>query len=354
MTVEPRITRYQRSDETDAIRMLLEKLPPSERESAYGGRLARWRWQYYDNPNNPDGEPLIWVARVEGAFGGMVATIPVKVRTPAGFVPGMWGVDFIVNRKMRGMGIGKALLTEWLRTPGIAFVMGWSPVSFKVAKGVGFEVIWGFTTADILLSRIGYAVSSVRNRQRNDLKRLAGVFWRLNPGGRGAGRGSSVSIQEALPEGAGDLWERVSEAYAFAVERDRTYLKWRFEAHPTYAYHFVCLGEPGDLKGLGICRLTDDKPSLGVVADLIVDPRREDLVSSLVDATVGFLKSRGAYAARMDLPPCLAGPILARYKCSLRKDRGMIVCTDHPGLKGEDILTPEAWYISRSDADEDY
>ncbi len=358
MTVEPRITRFQRSDEADAIRMLLDKLPPSEREGAYAGRLARWQWQYYDNPNKPGGEPLIWVARVADAFGGMVATIPVKVRTPKGSVPGMWGVDFIVSSKMRGMGIGKALLSEWLKTPGIAFVMGWSPVSFKVAKGVGFEVVRGFTTADILLSRIGYAVASVKHKQRSDLNRLARVFWRLNPPARGRSKhgraGHPVSIETALPDGSGELWQRVSESYGFGVERDQTYLKWRFEAHPTYAYRFVCLGDPRDFKGLAVCRLTDDKPPLGVIADLIVDPVREDLVSTLVDGTVAFLKSHGAYAARMDLPPCLADPILARYKCSLRKDRGMIVCTGDSDLKSDSILKPETWYISRSDADEDY
>ena len=95
MTEAPNIAKYRRSDEADAVRMLLGKLQPSEREAALERRLARWRWQYYDNPNNPGGEPLIWVARVGGAFAGMVATIPVKVRTPKGRVLGMWGVDFI-------------------------------------------------------------------------------------------------------------------------------------------------------------------------------------------------------------------------------------------------------------------
>jgi GNAT superfamily N-acetyltransferase len=355
MAVEPSINRFQRSDESDAIRMLLGKLPPSERERAYEARLARWRWQYYDNPNNPDGEPLIWVARVEGVFGGMVATIPVRVRTPKGFALGMWGVDFIVSGRMRGMGIGRALLTEWIKTPGIAFVMGWSPVSFKVAKGVGFEVMWGFTTADIVLSRIGYAAASVRRRQRSDLNRVAKVFWRLNPRvGRDSKRGPASSVRTEVPVGAGDLWQRVSEHYGFAVERDQAYLRWRFDEHPIYVYRFVCLGEPGNLGGIGICRLTDDTPPLGIVADLIVDPAREELVCDLVDATVGFLKSQGAYAARMDLPPCLVHPILLRYKCSLRKDRGMIVCTQDQDLKGAGILKAENWYISRSDADEDY
>jgi GNAT superfamily N-acetyltransferase len=353
MAPEPQVARFERSDEADAIGMLLGKLPPRERESAYNKRLARWKWQYYANPNNPNGRPLIWVARVGGAFAGMVATIPVKVKTPRGPSRGMWGVDFIVSSRMRGVGIGKRLLTEWLKTPGIAFVMGWSPVSFKVAQGVGFEVIWGFTAADVLLSRLGYAVAQVRLRQRRNLKRLAGVFWRTNP--RPAKHVTdAVEVERTLPEGAGELWRRVSEAYAFAVERDDAYLRWRFEDHPTHEYRYICLREAGALSGLAICRLTSDSPPLGVAADLLVDPRREDLVSRLFDATMAFLRSGGAYAARMDLPPALAGQIVRRYKCSMVKERGMILHTDDPELHAAGILKPGAWYIGRSDADEDY
>ena len=110
MGAEVGIRRFRRSDEKDALDLLLGKFPASERESSYPGRLARWRWQYYANPANPDGEPLIWVAEVDGAFGGMVATIPVRVRTPQGPMLGMWGVDFIVSGRMRGLGIGKQLL----------------------------------------------------------------------------------------------------------------------------------------------------------------------------------------------------------------------------------------------------
>jgi GNAT superfamily N-acetyltransferase len=333
--------------------MLLGKLPASERESHYAGRLARWRWQYYANPGNPDGEPLIWVAEVDGEFGGMVATIPVRVRTPKGPVLGMWGVDFIVSGKMRGLGIGKKLLIEWIRTPGIAFVMGWSPVSFKVAQGVGFDVMWGFTTADILLSRVTYTAEQVRHRQRARLRKLARVLPRLNPRHTGH-RGKQTRVEPTLPDGTGDLWEKVREAYPFAVERDQAYLKWRFEDHPTHEYRYVCVGEPGSPSAVGICRLTDAKPPLGVVADLLADPADGKMVSDLVDGVIGFLKSQGAYAARMDLPPALAHRILARYRCTLTDDRGIIVRTETPDLKGAGILAAPNWYISRSDADEDY
>jgi GNAT superfamily N-acetyltransferase len=353
MSVEPRIRMFQRSDEGDAIRMLLEKLPPSEREGAYKPRLARWQWQYYDNPNNPEGEPLIWVTTVDDRFAGMVATIPVRVRTPKGLVLGLWGVDFIVDRRMRGMGIGKKLVAAWPEPADIAFVMGWSAVSYKITVDFGFDTVLGFTTADILLSRIGYATTQVRNRERRNLNRLAKVFWRSNPHPHGDGR-PGLTIETALPEETGELWNRVCPAYPFAVERDETYLRWRFERHPSYTYHYVCLRDSDELVGLAVCRLTAEKPPLGVVADLIVDPNCRDLVSDLVDGAIEFLKSGGAYAARMDLPPCLADQILARYRCSLTKDRGMILYYRDQDLKAAGILDPQAWYISRSDADEDY
>jgi GNAT superfamily N-acetyltransferase len=353
MAEDVNIRRYQRSDEADAIGMLLGKLPPAEREAEYPRRLVRWKWQYYANPSNPDGEPLIWVARLGDVFGGMVATVPVTVRTPKGPVLGMWGVDFIVSPKMRGTGIGKKLLNAWNGVSGIAFVMGWSPVSFKVAKGVGFEVMWGFSTADILLSRANYAIEQMKDRQGEKLRKLARVIWHFNPRCRRQ-RLREIRVETALPEGAGKLWERVSRAYTFAVERTDTYLKWRFDDHPTYEYKYICLGEPGDLHGLGVCRVSAGGRRLGVVADLLVDPARADLVTHLFDDVICFLQSQGAYAARMDLPPALAGQILSRYKCSMVKPRGMIVRTEDRALHDAGILSPASWYVSRSDADEDY
>ncbi len=352
MTSDVSITRFTREDEADAVRMLIEKLPPSEREGAYKGRLARWRWEYYDNPNNPDGEPLIWVARVGGDFGGMVATVPVSLRTPGGLVLGMWGVDFIVDTKMRGLGIGRKLLTAWNSYPGVGFVLGWSPVSFRVATGVGFRVIWGFTNATLVLSRCCFGMRLAKARRPRDLLRLAKVLARGIPG---PGESSlAVDIGRDLPDGTDELWGQMAASYSFGVERDRKYLHWRYVSHPTHKYHFIRAGGAGTAAGLAVCRLSDETPPLGIILDLIVDPARQDVLVTLLDATVEFLKSKGACAVSVDLPPTLAPQVVERYPCSLAQPLGMIVRSDDKDAEEAGIFSHGRWYISRSDSDQDY
>jgi len=330
----------------------MEKLPPPEREGAYAGRVKRWRWQFYENPNNPDGKPLIWVARVDGRFAGMSCSVPVSLRTPQGLRPGKWSVDFVVDPNRRGLGIGKKVLHGFTSHPSVGLAIGWTPVAGRVAFKVGFKVIWGFTNATLVLSRCRFAVEMVKARRRGDLLRLARVFYRGIPR---PGKGSlPVDITRELPDGTDELWGQVAASYGFCVDRDRKYLQWRFVSHPTHEYHFVRVGGPGAPAGMAVCRLTDQTPPLGVISELIVDPGRQDVMVTLLDATVDFLKSKGAYAVKMGLPPALAPRVMERYPCSLALPLGMIVSGGDKDAEEAGILSPDRWYISRSDSDQDY
>jgi GNAT superfamily N-acetyltransferase len=352
MTSEVTIRRYERTDEAEAIRLLVGKLPPAEREGAFDLRLRRWKWQYYENPNNPESEPLIWIARVGDDFGGMVCTIPVTVRTPKGPVIGMWGVDFVVNRRMRSMGIGRKLLEAWIRTPGIAFVRGWSPVSFRVATGVGFKLVWGFPSAKIVLSRMRYGTALIRESRRRELVNLAKVCLLSNRIRRSSF--DSTSVTDEIPAGAADLWAAVSKRYPFAVERDRKYLDWRFTGHPTHRYQFISLYDGYELAGLAVVRLAEGDPPIGVVSDVIVSPERRSALRDLTAESLLFLKSHGACAALIDLSPAIAPLILEDYRCSVRQEFGMIICTDDEDLEQAGIFKIESWFQGRSDADVDY
>ena len=352
MAPEVTITGYTREDEDAAVRMLVEKLPPCERDGAYAGRLSRWRWQFYDNPNNPGGEPLIWVARVDGKFAGMSCSVPVSLRTPLGLKPAKWSVDYIVDSRMRGLGIGRKVLNCFTSHAAVGLAIGWTPVAGRVAFKVGFKLVEGFTNATLALSRCRLAVELVKTGRRRDLLRLARVFLRRIPG---PGRGSlPVEITRELPDGTDELWGQVSAGYGFCVDRDRKYLEWRFLSHPTHEYHFVCVGGPGTPAALAVCRLADGTPPLGIISELIVDPERQDVLVTLLDATVGFLKSRGAYAVDLGLPPALAARVLERYPCSLAQPLAMIVSTFDKDAEEAGILSPERWYVSRSDSDQDY
>ena len=140
----PRIRRLEPGDQQEAIRLLVSKLPRQVRDQACAERLVRWRWQYYENPNNPEQEPILWVADMEDAMAGMVCPLAIRVRTPTGLVRGSWCNNWIVRSGYRGLGIGKLLEQAWIGTFPIALGRGWSERAYIVSVRVGLVTVSGF------------------------------------------------------------------------------------------------------------------------------------------------------------------------------------------------------------------
>lgn len=347
------LREYRPQDEDVAIRLLVSKLPPAKQEAAYEPRRRRWRWQYYMNPNIDAGRPAIFVADVDGDFGGMVCTVPVRVRTMQGIVSGSWGMDFIVNPGIRGGGIGKQLLLEWIKRYAVSAVLGYTPVSLRVAKSVGFQELRAGVTVNIVLSRCRLALGLARERSRKDISRLGARWWRLNRRGR---RDASFEV-ECSPEPdpkVPELWHEVAGKYKFCVDRDMAYLHWRFCAHPHHKYTFIHLKRRGFLCACAVVRLESGPYRHGVVSELIVDPQQADVVRALIQEAVAHCDSLHAASVTMDLPVVLLPEVTLHYPCSLVNHLGMIAYTSDPGLVAEGAQRSDSWLISRADADQDY
>lgn len=69
------VDRY-RSEDRRAVEALYRRVFGND--AADASRL-RWEWQYSRNPNNPRGQPVIWIAR-EGPTLRSVGTHEVRVR----------------------------------------------------------------------------------------------------------------------------------------------------------------------------------------------------------------------------------------------------------------------------------
>lgn len=347
------IREFRAEDEDLAIPLLVSKLPPEKREAAYEPRRRRWRWQYYENPNIEKGRPAIFVAEVDGKFGGMVCTVPVRLRTPHGIVSGSWGMDFIVNPEIRGGGVGKQLLLEWIKAAEVMMVLGYTPVSLKAAQSVGFTEQRGATTVKIVLSLPRLALGLARAGSRRELSQLGQVLLRVNRGGR-PDRGFEADSSPEPDPGVAGVWEEVASCYRFCVERDMPYLRWRYGAHPHHKYRFVHLREGNALCGLAVVRIADDGYRLGIVSDFIVDPRRPDRVRALLDHAVAHCRGEKSAAVLMDVPSALAPSILGRYPCALANQLNMIALSHNQALVAAGVQQPDTWLISRSDADQDY
>lgn len=352
MIQRTKIRRYEQDDESQAIRLIVGKLPPEERNMAFEKRLRRWRWQYNENPKNPDNQPLIWIAESGGAVVGLIGTVPIELRTPLGISQAAWGADLVVDPNFRGMGIGKELVNTWMKSVPIAMGRGYNPVSYSIGINLGFKTIMGFTTAILVLSRMRYLLQSLRGKQYMHLAKAVGILARPNPV-LGRIRRTAL-VTDTLPSGTALLWTKASRVYSFAVERNLEYLTWRFLHHPTHCYYFIVMGDLTHPVGLAIVRLDAGEMPLGIISEMIVDPQNVDIALSLFAEAVAFLNSKGAHSVLFDLPPLLALPILKAYRCILKCKLGMIIYTNDNRIEASGLLNPKLWYLSRSDSDVDY
>ncbi len=353
MKKEVRIRRYYEGDEKQALELLLSKLPASAAREHLPVRRKRWRWQYHDNPNYPDGEPVLWVAVMDETVVGLVCPLAVRLKTPKGPVMGSWCNDWIVSAEARGTGLGRKLEEKWQHTFPVALGRGWSERAYEVSVKLGLTTVSGFWTGWFVLSRPAFAERLYRLKEYRNLARLLALPPRLALGRRGPPPGDTA-VGRRLPDGAADLWARVADAYPFAVDRHEAHLKWRYEAHPAHDYEFISLGGAGALEGVAVVRLSDDRRPVGVVDELIVDPGAPDLVARLFTAAVEHLRTRGACAVRVDIPPKLADAVFrAPYAC-LRNDLKILVHTDDPDLVGMGICDAGNWYLTCGDSDADF
>src|SRR5258708_22708913 len=96
----PDVDRYS-PDDGRAVEALYRRVLGTD--AAEASRL-RWEGQYRRNPNNPGGEPEIWVAREGPAIIGQYATMPVRLWVKGQEIKGSWGMDVMVapGRQRRG------------------------------------------------------------------------------------------------------------------------------------------------------------------------------------------------------------------------------------------------------------
>jgi GNAT superfamily N-acetyltransferase len=346
------LARFDRRDEDQAVRLLVERFPPEERQAAYEKRLARWRWQYYENPNNPDDLPSIWVARADAQVVGLVGTVPVRLRTPEGGLLALWALDLVVASSMRGMGLGKRLMTEVADAAPAVLGIGWTPAGLRADLAAGLRIVDGFACGNLVISPLRFGPICLRQKHYKDIVRL--LHANLRAGfARGLPTREDASVSAEFPSGTDRLWNRVAGCYRFAVDRDTAYLEWRYSAHPTHDYRVLYIGPASDPKALAVYRLTGDSPPAGMISDLIVDPANSEDVLGLVGALIDSLRREGAYAASLVLPPALARH-LGGLKYSVLRPMGLLVKTVDPALESAGIKKAESWYLSLSDSDQDY
>jgi GNAT superfamily N-acetyltransferase len=244
----------------------------------------RYDWQYFENPNNPDGGPVIWTAREGDSLLGQMASMPFVMWWGDREVGASAATDFFVKKSAQGRGIGIALCNQWADGVEVGIVLGTTPSSYplfkKLCEDVGpvpsyLKILdasavvrrrWGALAGSVAgpLLGAGLALISRRPDQSKDVE---------------------VRTVETFGDEYDELWRRARSSFKCSVRRDHRYLRWKYLACPFREYRVIEARRSGQLSGYAVLR-DEGVPAFrrGVIADLFCDTKDLATQDALLDA----------------------------------------------------------------------
>jgi hypothetical protein len=255
------IDRYLAADR-DALDALHRRVLGEERAAAL---RQRWEWTYVENPNLPDGTPLIWLARDGEAIVGQYATMPVRLWVAGREIGAAWGTDVMVAPEGQRQGLGHRLFTTWDENVGASIGLGLTDAS----HGLFRKLHWpDLGRVPRLVKR--FVPEGVRGA-RAAIGQLAGIGRRAAARRRPLG-GEIVPVAE-FDDRFTRLWRRVAPSFAFAVRREAADLTWKFLRPPHVKYQIAALVRGGEVLGYVVYRHVDEAQGrVTLLVDFLADP----------------------------------------------------------------------------------
>ena len=264
------VDRY-RPDDKRAVEALYRRV--FGHDAAEASRL-RWDWQYRRNPNNPEQEPEIWIAREGTTIVGQYATMPVKLHVAGQDIRGSWGMDVMVAPERQRQGLGEVLFRTWDRHVGAALGLGLSASSHRLFQ----KLRW---------PEVGPLPCLVKPLTRRALRRpnwplalnklvsaitlpIVLIVARSRP------LGAEVRILPRFDDTFSDLWHAVAAKFDFAVQRDAAYLNWKYVTAPHVRYSIASLRRDNRNVGYAVYRHAHEpRGRVTLLVDFLIDPDDE-------------------------------------------------------------------------------
>lgn len=273
----PDIDRY-RAEDRRGVEALYRRVFGTD--AAEANRL-RWDWQYRRNPNNPDGAPLIWVAREGPSIIGQYATMPVRLSVSGREIEGTWGMDVMVVPERQRQGLGEVLFRTWDQHVGASLGLGLSEAAYSLFQKLRWPDVGPVPCLVKPLTRralrrpqwpmvINRLVSAVTLPVVKIVARSRPLRAELEPVRR-------------FDPGFTALWDRLAPKFDLAVKRDAPYLNWKYVEPPHVRYSIVVLKRDGKPGGYAVYRhVWEPLGRVTLLVDFLVDPDDEAGLKTLL------------------------------------------------------------------------
>jgi GNAT superfamily N-acetyltransferase len=249
-------------------------------DAAEGSRL-RWDWQYRHNPNNPRGEPEIWIAREGPAIVGQYATMPVQLTVGGQQIRGSWGMDVMVAPERQRQGLGEVLFRTWDRNVGASLGLGLSESSYRLFNKLRWPDVGPLPCLVKPLTRRALRMPTWPvpiNRLVSILTLpVVKIVARTRP------LGAEVRLIQRFDDSFTELWESLSSKFDFAVRRDARYLNWKFVSAPHIRYAIAALRRDNRNVGYAVYRhFGEPRGRVTLLVDFLADPEDEAGMTTLL------------------------------------------------------------------------
>jgi GNAT superfamily N-acetyltransferase len=313
----------------------------------------RWEWQYRRNPNNPTGEPEIWIAREGPAIVGQYATMPVRLLIKGREVHASWGMDVMVAPERQRQGLGELLFRTWDRNVGASLGLGLSESSYRLFQKLRWPDVGPVPCLIKPLSRRAFR----HPRWPMPINRLisALTFPLVLIVSRARPLSAEVRVLHRFDEGFTELWERLAPKFGLAVRRDAPYLNWKFASAPHVRYSIAALMREGRPSGYVVYRhLHEPRGRVTLLVDFLADPDDDAGFATLLRWV-----DREARAADSDKVRTFA--MNANYRRALRKSgyfqvksTMQFVVKVNAGETPPDFYDQtDDWHVTLGDSDQD-
>ncbi|QDU36249.1 hypothetical protein Mal4_05330 [Maioricimonas rarisocia] len=353
----PNIRRIGRKD-LEHLSRIVGKIHGLEREPEH------LDWKYFQNPA---GAPLSAVAEVDGRTISHTGAIRTWFRVAGEARQASQEVDIFVDEALRSARAFFHLYRERVNInehEDVDFMFGFtidktSKISRKAMK---FQRVGA-------VPRLVHVIDS-----RHFFRRRLGVKPVADALGLAANAAIALSRpkQHQVPDGMrlvdiarfdarfDALWDRIRDDYPIMLQKDASYLQWRYRDIRDVAFDVVALENASDSRVEGFCvvGINPLDPTRGCLVDLVTPRQSDEAVSAvLIAAAIERLRERQvATVAAWAFPHMHTYSVLQHCGFRLQPVEGQDLVCRHTGSGDPDEILPllmqqENWCVAMGDSD---
>lgn len=271
----------------DAVRFYRQTLPASARVI----ELLEWRRRIPQQ----DLRPLTFLARMDGRVVGAMNVVPQPLLVGANAVRAAWQQDSVVDRSLRGRGIGRELINRSAVGCDVDVVLakGTSPAMYALRKSCGFRDVARSNCLVKVLAANRFGTSAKHYLYGLALRGISSVQRRPQ----------RTSVQTRKLHEFGPEFDALATSPRRSTEvraaKDSAYLNWRYRGCPGRDYVIVGALDANEagaaVVNLALTHRMGPAPEHSAwLVDILCDHSQTPLVVALIRAGVDQCRAAGA------------------------------------------------------------